>query len=368
MMPTEPGDRKKAAITAWFQERLALDSIREFIAHKSVPVHSGTIWYAFGGITLFLFVIQVITGILLLVYYRPTPTDAYESVQFIMSHVAFGWLIRSIHSWSANLMILSAFVHMFSVAFLHAYRKPREMVWLSGVVLLALVLAFGFSGYLLPWNTISFFATKVGTDIATFVPVIGPALGRYLRGGNTVGGATLTRFFGFHVAVLPALTSLFLLFHLGLIQKFGISTPPWIERRFQRTGGKPPQMPFFPDFFLHELMVWYGVLGLLGVLAALFPWELGQKADAFASAPAGIRPEWYFLAPFYTLKLIPGHVFGVEGEVVGVIGFGLLAVWWAALPFWGAHPDGSVKIRLVTGAAVAFVAYLATFSILGYLR
>ncbi len=368
MLPTRPGDRRRNTIARWFQERLAWDSIREFIAHKTVPVHSGTLWYTFGGITLFLFLIQVITGILLLVYYRPTPTDAYESVQFIMTSVAFGWLIRSIHSWSANLMVLAAFVHMFSVAFLHAYRKPRELVWFSGVALLALALAFGFSGYLLPWNTVSFFATKVGTDMATFVPWIGPALGRYLRGGDTVGGATLTRFFGFHVAVLPALTSLLLLFHLGLIQKFGVSTPPWVEKRFRSTGGNLPQMRFFPDFFLHELMVWYGALALLGILAALFPWQLGEKADAFASAPAGIRPEWYFLAPFYTLKLIPGHVLGLEGEVVGILGFGLLALWWTALPFWGARPDGTVRIRLVTGAAVALIAYLCTFSLLGYFR
>lgn len=368
MFPTQPGDRRKTAIATWFEERLAWDSIRDFIAHKTVPVHSGTLWYTFGGISLFLFLVQVITGILLLVYYRPTPTDAYESVQFIMTRVAFGWLIRSIHSWSANLMILVAFVHMFSVAFLHAYRKPRELVWLSGVGLLGLALAFGFSGYLLPWNTISFFATKVGTDIATFVPGVGPTLGRYLRGGNTVGGATLTRFFAFHVAVLPALTTLFLLFHLGLIQKFGISTPIWVEKRFHQTGRKPPQMQFFPDFFLHELMVWYGALALLGVLAALFPSELGQKADAFASAPAGIRPEWYFLAPFYTLRLIPGHVLGIPGELVGILGFGMLAVWWAALPFWGARADGTVRSRLVTGAAVAFIAYLSTFSLLGYFR
>lgn len=355
-------------IRGWFEERLAWSSIREFIAHKTVPVHSATIWYAFGGITLFLFLIQVATGILLLVYYRPTPDNAYESVQFIMTRVAFGWLIRSIHSWSANLMILAAFIHMFSVAFLHSYRRPRELVWFSGVVLLALALAFGFSGYLLPWNTISYFATKVGTDMAMFVPWIGPTIGQYLRGGDVVGGATLTRFFGFHVAVLPALTTLLLAFHLGLIQKFGISTPPWIERRLRRNRETPSEMPFFPDFFLHELIAWYGALAVLGVLAALFPWELGVKADPFASAPAGIRPEWYFLAPFYTLKLIPGHVLGLDGELVGLLGFGALAIWWATLPFWGARQDGSVRHRLVTGAAVLFLAYLATFSLLGYLR
>jgi quinol-cytochrome oxidoreductase complex cytochrome b subunit len=367
-MPEGETRSRKQAIAEWFDERLALGSVREFLAHKTVPVHSGTIWYAFGGITLFLFFVQVVTGILLLVYYRPTPNDAYESVQFIMTRVAFGWLIRSVHSWSANLMILSAFIHMFSVAFLHAYRKPREMVWLSGVALLALALAFGFSGYLLPWNTVSYFATKVGTDMATFIPWIGPAVGRYLRGGTAVGGATLTRFFGFHVAVLPALMTLFLLFHLALVQKFGISTPPGVEARHRRENTKVEQMPFFPDFFLHELMAWYGALGVLGALAALFPWGLGEKANPFASAPAGIRPEWYFLAPFYTLKLIPGHVLGMEGETVGLLGFGLLALWWATLPFWGARPDGTVRMKLATGAGVLFLVYLSTFALLGYLR
>src|SRR5215469_959415 len=121
----------KEAQQGWFDERLGLSSIREFMAHKMVPVHSATMWYYFGGITLFLFLIQVVTGIMLLFYYRPTTGEAYESVQFIMTKVEFGWLIRSVHSWSANLMILAAFIHMFSVVFLHAYRRPRELTWLS---------------------------------------------------------------------------------------------------------------------------------------------------------------------------------------------------------------------------------------------
>ena len=361
---TQP--RSKAA--AWFEERLALSGIREFIAHKKVPVHSGTLWYYFGGITLFFFVLQVATGILLLLYYRPTVTEAYESVQFIMTRVPFGWLIRSIHSWSANLMILAAFVHMFSVVFLHGYRRPREMTWLSGLALLGLAMAFGFSGYLLPWNTISYFATRVGVDVASSVPVAGPWLARFLRGGDDIGGATLTRFFGFHVAVLPAVTTAILAVHLALVQRFGISTPPGIERSAAR-GGKPiAQMPFLPNFFLREMMAWYAALGLLGALAALFPWDLGEKADPFASAPAGIRPEWYFLAPFYTLKLIPGHVWILEGEQVGLLGFGLIAAWWVALPFWATKADGELKTRLVNSAGVLLIAYLSTFSILGYYK
>jgi cytochrome b6 len=355
-------------VQAWLEERLGLAGVREFIAHKAVPVHSATAWYYFGGITLFLFVIQVLTGILLLLYYKPTASEAYESVQFIMTRVQFGWLIRSIHSWSANLMILTAFIHMFSAVFLHAYRRPREVVWLSGIALLGLALGFGFSGYLLPWNTISYFATKVGTDMAASLPWIGAPLARFLRGGEDVGGATLTRFFGFHVAVLPGLTTLLLLVHLGLIQKFGISIPPKLEAAYRPKPESVPQMPFFPNFFLRELMAWYIALGVLGCLAALFPWELGVKADPFAPAPAGIRPEWYFLAPFYTLKLLPSHVWLIEGELLGLIGFALLVVFWALLPFWAASREGMLRTRLVTGAGVALIAYLATFSALGYWR
>ena len=352
----------------WLEERLGLASIREFLAHKKVPVHAGTMWYYFGGITLFLFIIQVLTGTLLLLYYRPSPNEAYESVQFIMTRVEFGWLIRSIHSWSANLMILAAFIHMFSVAFLRAFRRPRELTWLSGIALLGLALAFGFSGYLLPWNTVSYFATKVGTDMAAAVPLVGHHVARFLRGGNDIGGGTLTRFFGFHVAVLPGITTMLLLVHLALVQKHGMSTPRWAVEEYRQKGLPLPQMPFFPNFFLRELMAWYAALGVLGCLAAVFPWELGIKADPFASAPAGIRPEWYFLAPFYTLKLIPSHVWVFEGELVGLFGFGLLALWWVALPFWAVDRKGIERTRWVTGAGVLLLAYLATFSALGYWR
>ena len=361
-----PQETTRVRIAQWLNERLGLDGVREFLAHKHVPVHSATPWYYFGGITLFLFVIQVLTGILLLLYYRPTPTEAYESVQFIVTRVEFGWLVRSVHSWSANLMILAAFVHMFSVVFLHSYRRPREVTWLSGIVLLGLALGFGFSGYLLPWNEVSYFATKVGTDMAASIPWIGPPIARYLRGGDDVGGATLTRFFGFHVAVLPGLATVFLLLHLALVQKFGMSSPVRVEKEYAQRGAAIPQMPFFPNFFLRELMAWYAALGVLGSLAALFPWELGTKADPFAPAPAGIRPEWYFLAPFYTLKLLPSHVWLIEGELLGLIGFSLLGVFWIGLPFWAVNRQGIHRTRLVTGVGVALLAYLATFSGLGY--
>jgi len=150
----------------WVNERAGLDDILDFLHKKEVPICNRSIWYYFGGISMFLFLVQVITGILLLMYYRPGPDSSYESLQLIVSKVHFGWLVRDIHSWSANLMILCVFIHMFSVFFMKSYRKPREMTWITGMILLSLALGFGFSGYLLPWNELAFFATKVGTDMA----------------------------------------------------------------------------------------------------------------------------------------------------------------------------------------------------------
>jgi len=192
-------------LVAWLDERFGWEDLLAPLRHKTVPVHKLSYWYFLGGITLFLFVIQVLTGILLLLYYRASANEAFESVQYIMTQVQFGWLVRSIHSWSANLMIFTAFAHMFSVLFLRAYTKPRELTWLTGMVLLFLALGFGFSGYLLPWNTLAFFATKVGTEITGQVPLIGKPLLIFLRGGEEVTGATLTRFSGSTLPCFPVL-------------------------------------------------------------------------------------------------------------------------------------------------------------------
>jgi len=377
--------RKLAArLYDWLDARLDLTDLTAPLRHKTVPVHYFSYWYYLGGMTLFLFFVQVVTGILLLLYYRPTANEAFESVQFIMTRVRFGWLIRGLHAWSANLMILCAFAHMFSVLFLRAYRKPRELTWVSGCVLLFLALGFGFSGYLLPWNELAFFATKVGTDIVGQVPAVGHWLMVFLRGGEEVTGATLTRFFGFHVAVLPAITVLFLGIHLALIQRQGISVPPGLEPAMHvlaylrkhdpaaaemliKTAGVQPEtreMPFFPNFFLRELMAWYIALGLLGVLAALAPWELGAKADAFAPAPAGIKPEWYFLWMFQTLKLIPGKLGPIDGELAGILAFSAAGVLWVLLPFFD-RDEGRAQ-RLIKGAGIFALAYIVAMTAYGY--
>jgi cytochrome b6 len=343
----------------WVNERVHLEDLVEFLGKKYVPVHSHSVWYYFGGVSLFLFIIQVVTGILLLLYYKGSEQLAFESIQFIMSKVGFGWLIRSIHSWAANLFVLAAMVHMFSVYFTKAYRKPREMTWLTGMLMLFLAFGFGFSGYLLPWNELAFFATKVGTDIAGVLPFVGKPIMVFLRGGDEVTGATLSRFFGFHVAVLPGIFAVLLGIHLLLVQRQGMSEPPDFKSDFKT-------MPFFPNFLLRDLLLWLLVLNLLAILAVFFPWELGKKADLFASAPAGIKPEWYFLFMFQTLKYIPAQLWIIDGEVFGIMAFGIAGLLWVLVPFWDRKSSQGEKNRLITYFGLFAVIYIIVLTILGW--
>ncbi len=348
----------------WIQERFALDRAREFFLKKEVPVFYGTVWYYLGGLTLFLFVIQVVTGILLLLYYQPGEATAYESVKFLVSKVEFGWLIREIHSWSANLFIFFAFLHMFTVFFAKAYRKPRELTWLSGLLLLGLGLGFGFSGYLLPWNELAYFATRVGSDVAGSVPVVGDFLLKVMRAGDDVSGATLTRFYGIHVAVLPAIFTVLLVFHLTVIQIQGMSVPPELEK-FPAAQRKA--MKFFPNFVLRDAMLWLLVLNVLALLAVFFPWELGHKADPLQPAPPGIKPEWYFMSMFQTLKLLPAHVLVMEGELFGIFLFTVGGLIWFLVPFLDRKANLGQRSRFFPWFGVVLVVFMVVMTIWGYL-
>jgi cytochrome b6 len=353
-------------LSAWLGERLPLEGAVDLLRHKRVPLHRYSIWYYFGGMTLFLFGVQVGTGALLLLYYRPSAGEAYESVQFIMTRVPFGWLIRSVHAWSANLMVVAAVAHLASVLFLHAYRRPRELTWVSGVLLLALTLAFGFTGYLLPWNELAFFATRVGTNMASAVPLVGDFIVRFTRGGPDVTGATLTRLFGVHVAILPMMTTALLGLHLLLVQLHGMSVPPSVEGAAQRETRTVPSMPFVPHFLLRELFVWTVALALLAGLSAFFPWELGRKADPFGPAPAGIRPEWYFLWAFQILRYVPATLLGLEGERLAVVAMGAGAALVGLLPFVTGHTARSQRVvRWLGAAALLMMAVLTGLAYLG---
>jgi cytochrome b6 len=252
---------------------------------------------------------------------------------------------------------------MFSVYFEKSYRNPREMTWLTGVLMFFLALGFGFSGYLLPWNELAFFATKVGSDIAGAVPIVGEPLKIFIRGGEDVTGATLSRLFGFHVALLPGIFTILLALHLLLVQRQGMSEPLEIEVKNE----SKKTMPFFPNFLLRDLLLWLLILNVLAILAVFFPSELGRKADPFASAPAGIKPEWYFLFMFQTLKYIPGHILVFEGEVVGILLFMVAGALWLLVPFWDTKSSKGQRNRLINYLGLFAVIFIIVLTILGWI-
>lgn len=208
----------------WFEERLEIQAIADDITSKYVPPHVN-IFYCLGGITLTCFLVQVATGFAMTFYYRPTVTEAFASVQYIMTEANFGWLIRSVHRWSASMMVLMMILHVFRVYLTGGFKKPRELTWVTGVVLGVLTASFGVTGYSLPRDQIGYWAVKIVTGVPEAIPVIGSTLVELLRGSASVGQSTLTRFYSLHTFVLPLLTAVFMLMHFPMIRKQGISGP-----------------------------------------------------------------------------------------------------------------------------------------------
>jgi cytochrome b6 len=224
-MEAQSGANWQTRVGDWFDERFDARIPLQAFLKKPVPKHAIKWYFCLGGITFALFLIQGVTGILLSLYYKPTTAEAYESILFIMNNVRFGWLIRSIHSWSSTLMIAFCVAHMMRVFITASYKNPRELNWVAGVVLLLLTLAFGFTGYLLPWDQKALWGSTVGSEILGIIPLIGGWLLGLLRGGMEITGLTLTRFYGIHMLVLPVLTFIFLAVHFIIIRRQGISGP-----------------------------------------------------------------------------------------------------------------------------------------------
>jgi len=343
-------DSKQGALGGWFQERFSVVTpILDYMKKKEVPQHRLSFWYYFGGLTLFFFIIQIITGLLLLLYYRPTEAEAFARFVYIQTEVPYGWLIRQVHAWSANLMVLMAFIHMFSTFFMKSYRKPRELMWVSGFVLLVLTLGFGFTGYLLPWNELAFFATQVGTEVPKVAPG-GEFLVEILRGGPEVSAETLTRMFAMHVVLLPGLVMLVLSAHLMLVQVLGTSAPIG----YKEAGLIKGYEKFFPTFLAKDAIGWMIGFALLIYLAVMFPWEIGVKADALAAAPQGIKPEWYFWAQFQLLK-----DFKFEGgELLAIILFTIGAIVWILVPFIDTKASKEQRSPLFTIFGILVLAFM----------
>ncbi len=369
-------------VTRWLDERVDLAGLRRVLLDRPVP--SGlTWWHTLGSATLAVFLVQVVTGVVLATYYSPSPDHAYDSIRYIDSHVASGAMLRGIHHWGASAMVVLVLAHLVRVFTWGAYKYPREINWTLGVGLLALVLAFGFTGYLLPWDQKAYWATEVGTNIAGVTPVVGNALVRLLRGGSQLGAATLTRFFALHVLLFPILLVALIFLHVALVIRQGIAARPWaLEAMKNPVTGEVEDAPthtsagayrkfyhaaydaekkggvrFWPDIIVKDVGVSLVVIGIIVLLALRFGAGLEAPADPTDRAYIP-QPEWYFLPFYQLLKLVPGT--WESAIATGVPA--LLMVVLLALPFVDRRSTRSLQRRPV--ARLLLVALLAASAML----
>ena len=282
------------------------------------------VWYSMGSILLFAFTLQAVTGMLLLIYYVPDADKAFNSVTAIMNDVPYGWLIRMCHAVGSNMIMLVLLLHMLSVLFMGSYKRPRELNWLTGFILFSMVQGISLTGYLLPWSQLSYWATTVATNSAGAIPLVGPYLVEFLRGGLLVGPSTLGRFFALHVSVIPAGIAALIGAHLFFLKRTGVSTPPFGEKETtnQWQGDSysyekhPGGIPFFPDFALEDLRSIAIYMACLLAVVFFDPYlfftrESFVPANPFVT-PSHIKPEWYFLANYQTLKIFPNELIGLS--------------------------------------------------------
>jgi ubiquinol-cytochrome c reductase cytochrome b subunit len=353
----------------WFQDRLELKKPFEWFLYREVP-HGVGWWYTLGSATLVVFIIQLFTGLFLMMNYSPSPDHAYDSVHYIMTGVTYGSFIRSVHFYAASAMVILIVLHLLRVYFMAAYRYPRELTWVIGVLLLLLVLGSSFTGYLLPWDQRAYWATNVAAGIAGEVPLIGPWVQKILIGGTQIGTLTLTRFFTFHIAVLPALIILLVGFHIFMVVRQGISAPPGTMKLAVLPGKEKKEVyqkeyeaskkggeSFFPETLVRDSLMGLAVVVIIFTLAIVLPHTSEAPADP-TSTTYNPRPEWYFLFFFQFLKLFPGWLEPVAAVVVPVLVILLLL----AVPFLsrGIRREWSArKISLgIGGLAVVVLAAL----------
>lgn len=303
----------------WFKKSFPVDEeALKRLSNEPIPNHLKKWWWALGGVPLFMFIVQVITGLMLIFFYVPDEAEAYNSVNYITNIAPYGWLIRSIHRWASNIMIASLILHMLRVFFTRTYREPRELSWMFGVCLFLITLIFGFTGYSLVYEQMSYWAMKVGTGIAEATPLIGGWIANFMRGGSEIGQNTLTRFFIFHVVLLPLLLLIFVSLHLYLIRTLGVS-----ELKFkEQENEKSKTFPFFPNHVYTELIIVVIIMIILITLSLLFPVHLGERADPNVT-PMHIKPEWYFYPVFRWLK-ISNLTVGVLGPMIFIL---ILFTW-----------------------------------------
>jgi cytochrome b6 len=314
-------DAPSSGLLAWVRDRVAWTGITDALSEHRAPRRS--FFFYLGGITGFLLLIQVITGILLTVYYRPDAAHAHESVESIVGEIAYGHLVRAVHVWSSDLFVACLLLHVFTVLARRSFKPPHELSWLSGLVLLVLGLGLAFTGAVLPWNQAAYTDARVGSEFARYVPLIGNWLEHLMRGGDQVTSSTLAHAYGFHVAVLPAAVTALVGAHLFFLSR----RPP--GRDFMARG---QTIPLYPDFLVRQAVSMTATFAIVLTLATFVDRPLGPTADPRLSTP-GALPPWYFLPVHALVRASPKELLGIEGPRFFVGAGCVLGVVIAALPF-----------------------------------
>ena len=274
----------------WIGERVPIDGVQlRELTNEPVPNHMKRWWFALGGTPAYLFVVQIVTGIMLAFYYQPAPETAYESVRYITHDATLGWYLRSMHKWAATLMIAAVILHQMRVYFTAAYRRPRELNWVIGMALLMCTLLTGFTGYSLVFEQLSYWGATVAANISDAVPFVGGLAKQVLLGGAEYNSRTLSRFYILHAAVLPTTIIVLVCIHIAFIRMHGVT-----ELKFgDEAPDKPQHFSFFPDHLLTELIMGLVLMIILSALATVFPATMGPAADPLTT-PEVIKPEWFF--------------------------------------------------------------------------
>jgi len=306
----------------WLADRLGWDGIEAGLGKHRAPRRS--FFFYLGGITLFLLLVQVASGILLVLYYRPDPAHARESVEQIIGEIPYGDLIRAVHVWASDLFVACLLAHMFTVIARRSFRPPQELTWLSGLAALIGGIGLAFTGAILPWTEVAYTQARVGSQLAGRTPFIGEWLRRFLRGGEEVTIGTLGHAYGFHVAVLPATLTLIVALHL-----FFLFRKPVVRA----DAGDQETMPLYPDFIVHQAAAQTGVLVVIMTLAIFAERPLGPAANAAQSTPLGSVPPWYMLPIHAIVRDAPRELLGIDGPRFLIGATCVLGVVVAALPF-----------------------------------
>lgn len=358
---TEPDTYSDASLSVrimnWLDTRMGIHAL----LHEALdePIPGGAKWaYVFGSGLLFLFVSQVITGVFLAMYYVPSADHAHTVVSYIVKVVTAGSFIRSIHAYGSSAIIILLVLHIGQTIVYGSYKGRRELLWLSGCILLALMLAMAFTGYLLPWDEKAYFASAVGTNLIAEVPWIGPPLQQLVRGGEQMGTLTVSRFYALHVFVLPALLIGFIAAHVFFFRKAGAAGP--INENPMHP--KLPTVPFYPRQVFLDAVFAIVLIAVLAVVAIRIPMDLGPAANPADTAFLP-RPEWYYRPAFQWLKYLSGHWSLIGGIILPAI----LALIFAAVPFLDRSAERRPWRRsIVVGAFLLFILGYASLGAASY--